>query len=186
MVWIIVLALFLSLDLMIFVLIYNKLVKRRNQVREGWSGIEVQLKRRHDLIPQLVSSVSAYAAHEKEVFEEVATVRANAQKADGAEDSRQAEEELAGKMGKVMILVEDYPDLKADQNFQELIKELVNTEDELQYARRYYNGSVRDLNNAVESFPSNVIASFFKFQQSPYYEVSSAAERIAPTAFFDS
>lgn len=161
-------------------LLYNRLVRRRNKVREGWSGIEVQLKRRHDLIPSLVEVVKGYAKHESEVLTEVTARRTAAVDSRGAEAARVAEDELAGGMGKLFALVESYPDLKADKNFRDLMTELVNTEDELQYARRYYNGATRDFNNAVESFPGNVVAGFFRFKMIPFFEVSSAAERMAP------
>jgi LemA protein len=171
---------FLAIDLLIFVLLYNRLVRRRNKVREGWSGIEVQLKRRHDLIPSLVNVVKGYASHERTVLEEVTAERAAAVSASGAVAAKAAEEKLAGGMGRLWALVEGYPDLKADKNYRDLMGELVKTEDELQYARRYYNGATRDLNNAVESFPSNVVASIFKFQKGVFFEVSSEAERMAP------
>lgn len=171
----------LALQMLVAVVLFNRLVRLRNKVREGWSGIEVQLKRRHDLIPSLVEVVKGYAKHESEVLTEVASERSEAMKAEGAEASREAENKLGRGMGKLFALIEDYPDLKADESFGKLMKELVNTEDELQFARRYYNGATRDLNNAVESFPGNLIAGLFKVQKSPFFEVSSAAERMAPT-----
>ena len=171
---------FLAMDLVIFIWIYNRLVRLRNRVREAWSGVEVQLKRRHDLIPALVNIVKGYASHEQEVLKEVAEERAAAVNAGDAEAAKHSEEQLAIGMGKLVAVIEDYPDLKADQNYRDLVTELVETEDELQYARRYYNGATRDLNNAVESFPSNVVASFFKFQRSVFFEVSSGVERMAP------
>jgi len=178
--YLVVISAFLAVDLLIFALIYNRLIRRRNKVREGWSGIEVQLKRRHDLIPSLVNVVKGYASHEREVLEEVTAERSAAVKASGAEAAKVAEEKLAGGMGRLLALIEGYPELKSDKNYRDLITELVKTEDELQYARRYYNGATRELNNAVESFPSNVVASFFKFQKGVFFEVSSEAERMAP------
>ena len=178
--FLVVIPVFLAVDLLIFVLIYNRLVRLRNKVREGWSGIEVQLKRRHDLIPSLVNVVKGYASHEREVLEEVTAERAAAVNASGAEASKAAEEKLAGGMGRLLALVEGYPELKSNQNYRDLMVELVKTEDELQYARRYYNGATRDLNNGVESFPTNVVAFLFKFQKGVFFEVSSDAERMAP------
>lgn len=161
-------------------LLYNRLVRLRNKVREGWSGMEVQLKRRHDLIPSLVEVVKGYARHEGGVLTEVVKQRGAAVKAEGVEAARKAEDQLGGEMGRLFALVESYPELKADANYQDLMSELVNTEDELQYARRYYNGATRDLNNAVESFPGNLVARFFGFQASAFFEVSEAAERMVP------
>lgn len=170
----------LVLSVVVLGLLYNRLVRLRNQVREGWGGIEVQLKRRHDLIPSLVQVVKGYAKHESEVLEEVVKKRSEAVDAEGADAAREAEDHLAGGMEKMFALIESYPDLKADRSFRDLMKELVNTEDELQYARRYYNGATRDLNNAVESFPGNLVAKLFDFKKSPFFEVSSEAERMAP------
>lgn len=170
----------LPLVLLMVILLYNRLVRLRNRLREGWSGIEVQLKRRHDLIPSLVAIVKGYASHERAVLEEVTAERAAAASAVGSEAAQAAEEKLAGGVGRLFALVEAYPDLKADKNYRALMTELVHTEDELQYARRYYNGAARDLNNVVESFPGNIIANVFKFQKGTFFEVSSAAERMAP------
>ncbi len=155
--------------------LYNKLVKRRNRMREGWSGVEVQLKRRHDLVPNLVECVKAYQSHEREVLESVALARV----ASGPQAAGDAEEALGKGLGRLIAVAEDYPELRADEQFSKLMTELVETENELQYARRYYNGAVRDLNNAVEEFPSNVIAGAFKFGRGDFFEVSKASERTA-------
>ena len=133
------------------VVFYNRLVKARNQLREGWSGIEVQLKRRHELVPALVECVKGYRAHEEELLEAVARERTVAQSARGVSEAGVAEKALARDLGRIVALVEAYPDLKADEVFFGLMKDLVEVEAQLQYARRYYNGSVRDLNNIVES-----------------------------------
>mgnify|MGYP001399392740 CR=1 FL=1 len=146
------------------VVFYNRLVKARNQLREGWSGIEVQLKRRHELVPALVECVKGYRAHEEELLEAVARERTVAQSARGVSEAGVAEKALARDLGRIVALVEAYPDLKADEVFFGLMEDLVEVEDQLQYARRYYNGSVRDLNNIVESFPSNLVAGGFGFK----------------------
>lgn len=171
---------FLVLDLLLLIFLYNRLIRLRNRMREGWSGIEVQLKRRHDLIPSLVEVVKGFAGHEKEVLENVTRERTAAVDANGAANVSRAEENLAKGVVRLMALVEAYPDLKSDENFRDLMKELVNTEDELQYARRYYNGSVRDLNNAIESIPTNLVAWAFRFEEGEFFEVSNEAERMAP------
>lgn len=169
----------LPLLIIIWVMItYNRLVRGRNQLREGWSGIEVQLKRRHDLVPALVECVKGYQTHEREALE--AIVRARSKPSfDAAADS--SEEQRFGRdLGQVIALAEAYPDLKADRQFLKLMKELVSVEDQLQYARRYYNGSARDLNNRVESFPSNLVARLAGFSTIPYFEVEWASDRLAP------
>ena len=162
------------------ILIYNKLVKARNQMREGWSGIEVQLKRRHDLVPALVGCVKGYQPHEKGLLEAVIRERTEAQAARGAGDAGAAEKVRGRDLGKVVALAEAYPELKVDELFQELMGDLVEVEDQIQYARRYYNGSVRDLNNAIESFPSNLVAGRFGFEVGDFFEVETASERLPP------
>lgn len=159
---------------------YNRLVKRRNQMREGWSGVEVQLKRRHDLVPALVECVKGYQTHERGLLETVTQERSAAQLAKGAGEVANAEKTLGRDLGQVVALAEDYPDLKADTAFRKLMGDLVEIEDKIQYARRYYNGSVRDLNNAIESFPSNLVASAFRFREGDFFEVENASERIPP------
>lgn len=162
------------------VLVFNKLVSHRNRMREGWSGVEVQLKRRHDLIPRLVKIVSAYGHHEKSTLEDVMAKRAGALAAKGAGESANAERGLGEQVGGLIAVAEDYPDLKADTVFRDLMTELVATEDELQYARRYYNGAVREMNNAVGVFPSNLVAGMFGFREGEFFEVENVVEKEAP------
>lgn len=159
---------------------YNRLVGARNQMREGWSGIEVQLKRRHDLVPALVECVKGYQQHEQELLETVTRERSAARDARDAGAARGAEIQLGRDLGRVVALAEDYPDLKADTSFRGLMKDLVEIEDQIQFARRYYNGSVRDLNNAIESFPSNLVAAGFGFVAADFFEVEAASERMSP------
>lgn len=168
---------FLVLGLLAFALGYNRLVRLRNKMREGWSGIEVQLKRRHELIPNLVKTVEAYQNHERGTLEAVTAQRQEARAAHGVAEAARAEEKLGKGLGKLIAVAEDYPDLKADGHFRELMAELVATEDEIQYARRYYNGAVRDLNNGLEAFPSNVVGMIGGFEGGEFFEVKNAAER---------
>ena len=176
----IILALLVLLAGACVVWAYNTQDKARNQMREGWSGIEVQLKRRHDLIPSLVQCVKGYQTHERELLETVARERTEAQAARGAGEVGGAERSLGRDLGKIVALAEDYPDLKADQSFRQLMGELVEIEEQIQFARRYYNGSVRDMNNVIESFPSNLIATMFRFAPANFFEVENASERLAP------
>lgn len=162
------------------VLIYNRLVRQRNQLREGWSGIDVQLKRRRDLIPNLVECVKAYRDHERGLLEDVARHRTEAAAADSVSGASGAESALATDLGRLLMLAEAYPELKANEQFRELGANLVKIEDDLQYARRYYNGCVRDLNNLVESFPHVLIASMFEFRTADFFEVESAAASLPP------
>jgi LemA protein len=168
------------------IMAYNNLVRQRQLTQEGWSGIDVQLKRRTDLIPNLMEAVKGYMGHERETLEAVTNARAAAQAAqNGTPDQRaQAEGILSGALGRLFAVAEAYPDLKASQNFLQFQGELSNTENEIQLSRRYYNGTARDLNTAVESFPSNVIANFFKFDKVQYFEMENPADRAVPQVKF--
>jgi LemA protein len=157
---------------------YNRLVRNRNLVSEAWAGIDVQLQKRAELVPNLVQTVKGYASHESSVFEEVAQIRSTGET--GVETRARQETALSRSLGRLFALAEDYPDLKASGGFQQLHSSLVEIEDHLQYARRYYNGAVRDNNNLVESFPSNLIASTFKFTQAEFFEIELASQRNAP------
>jgi LemA protein len=162
------------------VFVFNRLVSHRNRMREGWSGVEVQLKRRHDLIPRLVEVVSAFGHHERATFEGVMEKRASALGAQGAGEAANAERGLGEGVSNLIAVVEDYPDIKADTVYRDLMDELVATEDTLQYARRYYNGAVRELNNAVGFFPANLVAGLLGFKQGEFFEVEKAIERETP------
>lgn len=166
------------------VAIYNSLVRMRSMVEEAWSGIDVQLKRRTDLIPNLVSTVKGYAAHEKGTLEEVVRLRGLAQNAHGVGETAQAQGLLGQALGKLFALAENYPDLKANANFAQLQATLGEIEEQIQLARRYYNGAVRNLNIAVESFPSNLVAGRFGFVKAEFFELESAAERAVPSVSF--
>lgn len=152
---------------------YNRFITLINRAKEAWSDIDVQLKRRYDLIPNLVNTVKGYAAHEQTAFEKVTQARAAAMGAGNLADKSQAELGLTGALKSIFAIAEAYPDLKANQNFVELQRELSDTENKIQAARRFYNGTVRDLNTSVETFPNNLIASFFKFEKMEFFELEA-------------
>jgi LemA protein len=165
------------------ILTYNGLVSRRAMVAEGWSGIDAQLKRRADLIPNLVETVKGYAAHERQTFDELTKMRSESGSQNPAERA-QTEGAITAAIGRVMAVAEAYPDLKASANFQTLQKDLADIEDQIQLARRYYNGAVRNLNVAVQQFPSNLIANLGGFTSAQFFQLDSAAERTAPKVSF--
>lgn len=175
----IIIGLLLVLALWV-IFVFNGLIAHRNRMREAWSGIEVQLKRRHDLIPRLVDVVSAYAGHEKSTLEDVMEKRAGAVNAKSVSEASDAERGLGARIGSLIAVAEAYPNLKADEVYRKLMTELVETEDELQYARRYYNGAVREMNNAAEIFPSNMVAGIFGFKLADFFEVENAIEKDNP------
>lgn len=164
--------------------IYNRLVKLKNLVQEAWSSIDVMLKKRHDLIPNLVETVKGYATHERETLDNVTRARAQAVDANSVESKEAAEKNLNQAMMNLYAVAEQYPDLKANTNFQQLQSELTSLENDIEKSRRYYNGTVRDNNTLVETFPSNIIANMYKFQKSPFFELENAAEREVPTVKF--
>ena len=166
------------------VAIFNKLVKNRNLVLEGWSGIDVQLKRRYDLIPNLVETVKGYAGHEKEVLARVVELRNSAAQAQTASEKAPIENMLTQTLRQLFALAEAYPDLKANQNFLDLQGQLSEIEKQIQFSRRYYNGTARDMNILVQSFPSNLIARSFGFNEADYFEIELATERETPKVEF--
>ena len=165
--------------------IYNALIKNKNLVEEGWSGIETQLKRRANLIPNLVETVKGYASHEKDTLEEVTKMRTAAMGAGDVEERAQKEGMLTAALGKLFAVAEAYPDLKANENFISLQNDLSETEDQIQLARRYYNGTVRNLNTMIESFPSNLVANQFSFQKAEFFEIENASDRAVPQVSFN-
>ncbi len=165
------------------VFVYNGLVALRNRVSEAWSDIDVQLKRRYDLIPNLISTVKGYAAHESGVFEKVTAARANAMQAGNAHDKAEAENMLSDTLKSLFAVAEAYPDLKANQNFLELQRELSDTENKIQASRRFYNGNVLELNNKIDMFPSNIIASIFNFVKKEFFEVAEAEKEVVKVQF---
>ena len=162
---------------------YNRFITLRNRSKEAWSDIEVQLKRRYDLIPNLVETVKGYASHERELFQKVAEARARAIGATTLKERGEAENMLSATLKSLFAVAENYPDLKASANFLELQRELRDTEDKIQAARRFYNTNVRDLNIKIESFPPNIIASIFGFKQIEFFEIEEAAREPVAVKF---
>ena len=166
------------------VVTFNGLVRLRNQAEEAFSDIDVQLKRRHDLIPNLVETVKGYASHERGVLENVTRARSAAVAAQGPEQQAQAENQLTGALRQLFAVAENYPDLKASQNFLELQNELTDTEDKIQASRRFYNMTVRDLNVKIEQFPSSIVARFANAQQRDFFELDDPGDREVPAVSF--
>ncbi len=164
--------------------IYNKLVKLKNLVAEAWSGIDVQPKKRYDLIPNLVETVKGYAAHEKETLENVTKARTAAQQATTVEGQQVAEKNLSGALMNLIAVAERYPELKANTNFLELQATLQTVEGDIEKARRYYNGNVREQNTLIESFPSNIVANLFGFVKSVFFELDNPVEKQNPQVKF--
>lgn len=181
--WIIALIVIGAIAL-ILVFIYNSLIVKRNRVDEAWSDINVQLKRRYDLIPNLVETVKGYAKHERELFEKVTQARSAAMAAGTPSEKAQAENMLSQTLKSLFAVSENYPDLKASQNFLQLQDELSDTENKIQAARRFYNGNVLDFNNAIQQFPTNIFASIFNFQRRDFFQLESAEEKQVPKASF--
>lgn len=166
-----------------FISVYNRLIKQRNMCDEGWSGITVQLKRRSDLIPNIVSSVKGYASHEKDTLEKVVAMRNAAMSATAPQEKIAAENALTQSLKSLFALAEAYPDLKANQNFLQLQNTLSEIENDIQNARRYYNATVRDFNTTIGSFPSNLIASKYNFTKKDFFDVPES-EQAVPTVTF--
>ncbi len=158
--------------------VYNGLIKLRNQVRDAWSGIDVQLKRRYNLIPNVVQTIKGYASHEKSVFENVTRARASAISAKTPGEHGKAENMLSSTLKSLFAVAEAYPQLKANQNFLDLQKELSLTEDKIQAARRFYNGTVRDFNTKLEVFPNNLLAGIFSFKKAEFFQIEGTEEEV--------
>ncbi len=154
---------------------FNRLVRYRNRADEGWSQIDVQLRRRYDLIPNLIATVQGYAAHERETFEAVTKARARAESAQGVAGQANAENAVTAGLRQLLAVAENYPDLKANQNFLALQEELTGTESKIAYSRQYYNDQVRLLNTAIESFPSSILANLFHFSRREFFDIEDAA-----------
>jgi LemA protein len=180
---IVIVALLLVIALAV-ISIYNSLVRLRNQVDNGWSQIDVQLKRRHDLIPNLVETAKGYMKHERETFESITKARSAAMGARTVAEAAQAEGQLADALSKFMLVVENYPELKANQNFLALQEELTSTENKIAFARQNYNDQVLFYNNRIQMFPSNIVAGMFAFTKRDFFAVESAAEREVPKVSF--
>ena len=177
----VVVGLVVLVPLIWLVATYNRFVRLRQHIRESWSGIDVELKRRYDLIPNLVETVRGYARHEREVLERVIELRNKAAANTGRAESQATDEsELMRSVGRLFAVAEGYPELKADRNFLELQKELSNTEDRIAATRRFYNANVREMNQLAQMFPTSLIASMFGFGPESFFELSSDAERVVP------
>jgi LemA protein len=183
-IWVVVLLVIVLAVLFLLVLLYNRLVRLRNRVDNSWAQIEVQLKRRWDLIPNLVETVKGYAAHERETFEAVTQARARAQQAQTPADTAQAEGILGAALGRLFAVAEAYPELQADENFRQLQTELAETENRVAVSRQVYNDSVLTYNNAVQTFPGAVLAGPFGFSVREFFEVEEGAQREAPVVDF--
>ena len=170
--------------LIVFVSIFNGLVRLRNQVKNAWAQIDVQLKRRHDLIPNLIETVKGYAAHEEKLFRDIAELRAKSIAGGTVAEQSAVGHAMSAALGRLFAIAEAYPELKADANFRDLQEKLAGIEDEIQLSRRYYNGAVRNLNTMIESFPSNFVANYFKFEKSEFFEIGDPAEREVPKVDF--
>ncbi len=164
--------------------IYNSLIRLRNQVKNAWAQIDVQLKRRHDLIPNLIETVKGYMVHERQTLESITNARASAMNATNMSDRVKAEGELSNLMGRLQVAVEAYPDLKANQNFMSLQEELTSTENKISFARQSYNDQVLFYNNKKQTFPSNIIAGMFNFKDEVFFEIQDQAEKEVPKVSF--
>lgn len=165
------------------VMTYNGLIRLKNRVDEAWSDIDVQLKRRYDLIPNLISTVKGYATHEKELFERVTEARTQAMGAQNPADKEKAENMLSGTLKSLFAVAENYPDLKANQNFLELQRELTDTEDKIQASRRFYNGNVRDFNTKIEVFPTNIFAGMLHFVKREFFQADATEKENVKVEF---
>ncbi|MCK4654023.1 MAG: LemA family protein [Candidatus Cloacimonetes bacterium] len=171
---------------LIFIGIYNSLIRRRNQVKNAWSQIDVQLKRRHDLIPNLVETAKGYMKHESETLKSITEARSKAMGANTIADKSKAESALSGAMSKFFLVVENYPDLKANQNFLAVQEELTSTENKIAFSRQSYNDQVLFFNNKIQMFPSNMVAGMYNFKKEEFFELEDKAERAVPKVDFSS
>jgi LemA protein len=184
MVFLIVPLVIIAIIVVAFIGIYNSLVRLRNQVRNAWSQIDVQLKRRHDLIPNLVETAKGYMKHERQTLENITEARSRAMTAEGVGQRSRAEGELSGALSRFLVVVENYPDLKANQNFLSLQEELTSTENRIGYARQSYNDQVLFYNNKIQMFPSNLVAGMFGFTSWEFFEIEEPGEREVPKVDF--
>src|SRR3954463_3315682 len=184
MVIVIIIVALLLLAGLIYVLARNGIISLRNRTEEAWSGIDVQLKRRHDLIPNLVESVKGYASHERETFEKVTQARAAAMQAQGPEQASKAESQLTAALGGLRVVAEQYPQLRATENFQQLQRQLSELEDEIQASRRIYNSNVQQFNTRIQQFPASIIANQMGYTPKEYFSITEPTEREAPQVSF--
>ncbi len=180
----VIILVLVGLIIVVVIAIYNKLVRLKNLVEEGWSGIDVQLKRRSNLIPNLIETVKGYMGHERDLLTKVTELRAQSMSARDVGEKGHLEGLLSRSLANVFAVAEGYPDLKANQNFLDLQTQLSDIEEQIQLARRYYNGTVRNMNIQVESFPSNIVAGVFNFTQAEFFEIEDPADRAVPEVKF--
>jgi len=181
---VVILIIIVVIVALFLVSMYNSLVKLRNQVKNAWAQIDVQLKRRHDLIPNLIETVKGYMHHERETLENITKARSQAVQAEGVGDKAKAEGELTRALGKFNLVVENYPDLKANQNFLSLQEELTSTENKISFSRQNYNDQVLFYNNKIQMFPSNIIAGMFNFKAEEFFEIEDEKEKEVPKVSF--
>jgi LemA protein len=181
----IVIAAIVVLAVLYFIVKRNSIIAERNRVDESWSGIDVQLKRRHDLVPNLVETVKGYATHESQTFEKTTQARADAMKAQGVEETAQAEQKLTQALADVKVVAENYPDLKATENFQQLSRNLSELEDEIQASRRIYNSNVQSYNTDIEQFPGSIVANQGNFTKKDFFEIDDPGDREPVAVSFD-
>ena len=184
MTFVIVMLALIVIGFLFFIGIYNALIRLRNQVKNAWSQIDVQLKRRHDLIPNLVETAKGYMKHERATLENVTEARSKAMGAESVGDKAKAEGALSGAMSRFFLVVENYPDLKANQNFLALQEELTSTENKVAFARQGYNDQVLFYNNKIQVFPSNIVAGMFNFKAEEFFEIEEEAEKEVPKVDF--
>ncbi len=180
----IIILIIIVVAVLLTISMYNSLIRLRNQVRNAWSQIDVQLKRRHDLIPNLIETVKGYMTHERETLQNITNARSQAMNATGVKERAQAEGELSGAMSKFFLVVENYPDLKANQNFLSLQEELTSTENKISFSRQNYNDQVLFYNNKIQSFPANMMAGMFNFKDEAFFQVEDKADREVPKVSF--
>ena len=173
-----------TIAILYLIMMYNNLVKKKNMAEEGWSSIDVQLKRRSNLIPNILNSVKGYMSHEKKLFEEITALRSKSDTADNVIDQGKAESSLSSSLMNLFAVAENYPELKANENFLDLQNQLKEIEDDIQMARRYYNGTVRNNNVLVESFPTNLVANAFSFGKEDFFEIEDNNIRDVPVVEF--
>src|SRR5215208_4331420 len=183
MLWVIVLVVIVVLLLIVLVAMYNRLVRLRNRAENSWAQVDVQLRRRYDLIPNLVEAVKGYAAHERSTFDEVTQARTAAQQAQGVEDKAQAENVLTAAIGRLFAVAEAYPQLRATENFQQLQGQLAETEQNIAISRQVYNDTVLTYDNALETVPTNLVAGIFSFRPRAYFETEGAMREAPPVQF---
>ena len=184
MIGLVIILILIAMVMLYAVGIYNALVRLRNRVKNAWSQIDVQLKRRHDLIPNLVETAKGYMKHERDTLENITKARSNAMGADSVGAKSAAEGELSGALSKFLLVVENYPDLKANQNFLALQEELTSTENKIAFSRQGYNDQVLFFNNKIQMFPSNIIANTFNFTEEEFFEIEDPAEKAVPKVEF--